>query len=99
MWPKFGNSSISTREVIITSILSGFDQKSQFLEGCSWFKFNNLELAPGMAMKFYTSVLNVRKVWGLVSTFVEVTGEILVGDLFAPPILNRIKSKDVKTSK
>ena len=25
MWPKFGNSSISTREVFITSILWGFD--------------------------------------------------------------------------
>ena len=28
MWPKFGNSSISMREVIITSILQGFDQKN-----------------------------------------------------------------------
>ena len=28
MWPKFGNSSISMREAIITSILKGFDQKS-----------------------------------------------------------------------
>ena len=30
MWPKFGNSNISMREVIITSILQGFDQKKQF---------------------------------------------------------------------
>ena len=28
MWPKFGNSSISTREVIIPSISQGFDQKN-----------------------------------------------------------------------
>ena len=33
MWLKFGNSSISIREVIIISILSGFDQKS--LQQCS----------------------------------------------------------------
>ena len=33
MWPKFGNSSISMREVIITSILSGFDQKNCFIGG------------------------------------------------------------------
>ena len=32
MWPKFGNSSISVREVIITSILKGFDQKTLFFE-------------------------------------------------------------------
>ena len=31
MWPKFGNSSISMGEVIITSILEGFDQKNIFL--------------------------------------------------------------------
>ena len=30
MWPKFDNSSISIREVIITSILQGFEQKNHF---------------------------------------------------------------------
>ena len=29
MWRKFGNSSVSMKEVIITSILKGFDQKKQ----------------------------------------------------------------------
>ena len=33
MWPKFGNSTISVREVIITSILWGFDQKNRFFWG------------------------------------------------------------------
>ena len=33
MWPKFGNSSITTREVFITLILLGFDQKSLFFWG------------------------------------------------------------------
>ena len=44
------------REVIITSILKGFDQKKHFFEGCFWFKFNNLELALGMALKFNINV-------------------------------------------
>ena len=30
MWLKFGNSSISIREVIVTSILEEFDEKNQF---------------------------------------------------------------------
>ena len=33
MQPKFGNSGISMREVMITSILWGFDQKNQFSWG------------------------------------------------------------------
>ena len=33
MWPKFGNSSISMREVITTSILQGFNQKNCFFWG------------------------------------------------------------------
>ena len=33
MWLRFGNSSISIREVIITSILLGLDQKKQFFWG------------------------------------------------------------------
>ena len=45
---------------------------------------NNLGLALGMALKFYTTVskefkLKVRKFWGLIPTFVEVTWEALVG--------------------
>ena len=54
IWPKFGNCSICMREVIITWILKGFDQKI-FFEGCCWCKFNNW-LALGMTLKFYTSV-------------------------------------------
>ena len=30
-WPKFGNSSISMREVTIASILYGFDQKKKLI--------------------------------------------------------------------
>ena len=43
----------------------------------------------------YTSVvkvlkLNVRKFWGLIAIFAEVTEKKLVGD-FSPPIMNRVK--------
>ena len=79
MWPEFGNSSISTREVITTSISYGFEQ--------------NLGLALGMALKFYISVekglkLKVRKFCWLIPTVVEVTGEKLAGGFFAPLIRN-----------
>ena len=54
-------------------------------------------LAIAMSLKFYISVarrlkLKFKKFWGLVPTFLEVTGEKLVGGLFAPPpILNSVK--------
>ena len=58
--------------------------------GWSWFKFNNLRLALGIAFKCYTSVtkglkLKVRKFWGLIPTFVEVPREKLVDALLPPP--------------
>ena len=63
-------------------------------------KFNNLGLALEVALKFYTSVakefrLKVREFCGKIPTFVEVTGEKLVGEAFLPPprsplILNRV---------
>ena len=56
MWSKFGKSSISMWEFIMTSILQRFDQKNIFFGRYSWFKFNNLGLVLGMALKFYTSV-------------------------------------------
>ena len=60
-----------------------------------WFKFNNLGLARGMALKSYTSVakglkLKVKMSWGLSHTFVEVTGKNLIEEPFWPPILNSV---------
>ena len=65
-------------------------RRNTVFKGWSWFKFNNLGLARGMALKVYTSVvkgfkLKVRKFWGLLPTFVEVTREKLVVGFFAPP--------------
>ena len=62
-------------------------------------------MTRGMALKFYTSVtkglqIKVRKFWGLISTFVEVTMEKLVGVSFCtPPILNRVKGLLLKKIK
>ena len=47
-------------------------------------------LALGMALKFYISMakglkLKLGKFYGLISTFVEVTGGKLVGGPFCPP--------------
>ena len=90
MSPKFGKSSISMREVTITSILWGVDKKTAFLEGWPCFKFNNLGLALGTNLRFYTSVgkgwkLKLRKFLGLIPMFVENTGEKLVGGIFCTP--------------
>ena len=75
-------------------------RKTAFFEAWYWFRFNNLGLALGTNLKFYTSVakrskLKVRKFWELIPTFVEVTGEKLVGGgLFTPPpILNRVNTE------
>ena len=53
-------------------------------KGWSWFKFNNPGLALGTNLKLYTSMakglkVKVRKFWGLIPTFVEVTGKKPVG--------------------
>ena len=56
-------------------------------------------LALGMTLKSYASVAKglkqkVRKCWELIPTFAEVTGEKLVGGLFAlPPIQNGVNLK------
>ena len=57
MWPKFDNSNICMREVIMTSVLfKNLNGKTNFFEGCSWFKVNNLGQTLGMGVNFYTSV-------------------------------------------
>ena len=42
LWPKFGNCSISTRELIIALILIGLDWKSSFWKRWPCFESNNL---------------------------------------------------------
>ena len=50
-------------------------EKPIYFEGGSWFNFNNLGVALGMVLNFYTSVakglkLKLRKFLGLNRTFV-----------------------------
>ena len=77
------------REVIITSILQGFDQKNHFFVRWSWFEFNNSGLALGIALKFHASVakglkLKVTRFLGLIPTFIGVTGEKWKEGPFSP---------------
>ena len=76
-------------EVIIPQFYRDLTSKNTYFEGWSSFKFNNLGLALAMALKFYTSwakglKLKVRKFLELMSTFVEITGEKLIGGTFLP---------------
>ena len=60
MWPKFGNSSVSMREVAITSIFTNLTEKTKFFEGSTWFNFNNLGLAVYMTLKFVSKGLKLK---------------------------------------
>ena len=89
--PKFGNSSISMRDVISQpQFYRDLTRKTAFFEGWPRFKFNNLGLALGKNLKCYISVakgvkLKVRIFWRLIPTFVDVTGEKPVGGrVFCP---------------
>ena len=78
------------REDIITSQFhKNLTRKTTSFEGWFRFKLSNLGLALGMTLKFTTSVekgskLKVRRFLSICPKFVEVTGEKLVGGLFAP---------------
>ena len=78
-----------------TQFCKDLTRKTAFFEGWSRFKFNNLGLSLGTNFKFYTSLgkglkLKVRKVWEVIPTFAEVTGEKRVGGAFlhSPPQKN-----------
>ena len=65
-------------------VIMNLTRKTAFFEGWPWFKFNNLGLALGTNLTFYTSMakglkLKVRNFWMLIPTFAEVTEEKLVG--------------------
>ena len=80
LWAKCGNSNICMREVIITSIFYGFDQKKQFCRGSLLVQaqqvrtYTNYDLETlhhfGKRVK-----TKIQKVWRLISTFLKVTGK------------------------
>ena len=70
-------------------------RNTALFEGWSWFKINNLGLALGANLKFYTSVakglkLRVRKFWRLILLLLKLMANTGRG-AFMPPILNRVK--------
>ena len=89
------------KKLSYTQFYKDLTRKSTFFEGWSCFQLNNYGLALGTDLKLYKSVakgltLKVRKFWGLISTFAEITEEKLVGGgrPFSPPppqFLNRVK--------
>ena len=67
-------------------------RKTAFFKGLSWLKFDNLGLALCTSLKVYANVakglkLKLRKFWGLIPRFAEVTGKKLIGVPFCPPLL------------
>ena len=52
MWPKFG----TWEKLLEPQFYKDLKKKKHLLKGWSWFKFNNLGVTLGMALKFYTSV-------------------------------------------
>ena len=98
MRTKFGDFTTSMKEISQPQFYKGLTRKTNLFEVISWFKFNNLELILGMALKFHTNVakwlqLKVRKsLEKLIPAIVEVTGKRLVGGLFGV-LMNRIKKK------
>ena len=94
---RFGYCSISMRKVIKLNFKRIWPEKLLFLRSGLG---SSLGLPLVTTLKFYTSVakllkFKVRKFWELNPTFVEVTGEKLVGDLFCPHILDRVNSLSV----
>ena len=66
-------------------------RKTTFFEGSPWFKVNYLRQALSMALKPYASVakrlkIKVRKCWGLIPMFEEVTVEKLLSGVFLPSL-------------
>ena len=91
MWPSFLILAFLWETLSQPQFYKGLSKKTTFFEGWSWFKFNNLRLTLSTKLKFNTSVekrfkLKVRKLGRPHPTFVEVTGEKLVGCLFASPL-------------
>ena len=56
MSPKLGNYSIFMKWVILSLFYENLTKTTNFFEGWSLFKSNNLGLALGMVMTFYIIV-------------------------------------------
>ena len=61
MSPKLGNYSIFMKWVILSLFYENLTKTTNFFEGWSLFKSNNLGLALGMVMTFYIIVVKELK--------------------------------------
>ena len=78
-------------EVIITSILQGFDKKNHFFEGWSWLKLNNLGLIKLLHKCGKTVVTKSQKCLGANSCVCRSYRRKTGREAFLPPpILNRV---------
>ena len=82
-WKGAANQKCSHKGATLKEKRWRFEQKNDFFDGRSWFKFNNLGLVPSMTLKICSSgskglKVKVRKFWGLTPTFREVAGKKLV---------------------
>ena len=101
-WKKGYGVIIFVHDVTNQILLQGFDQKNHFFEGCSWIKFNNLELALGMALTLHQCDKKVKTKSQKVlraNSYICISYRVKIGwgCLFAPPpplpIFNRVKIK------
>ena len=92
---KFGITTISNKKVIITSVLQDFEQKTTFfwevvLVQIHWFGTGS-RFKTGSGIKVLRQCrtelkLKVRKILGLIPSFVEVAFEKLIRGSFAHPL-------------
>ena len=80
IWRMFGKFKISIEKLSLLQFYKDLTRKTLFVEGWSWFKFNNLALALGMTLKCHKNVakeskLKVNMFWKLSPNFRKVTGE------------------------
>ena len=56
IWPMFGKFKISIEKLSLLQFYKDLTRKTLFVEGWSWFKFNNLALVLGMTFKCHKNV-------------------------------------------
>ena len=94
MKSKFGNISISKKNVTIISLLQDFKHKKHFFfrsgRGSNSIIWTGSRFKTGSGIKVLPQCgtelkLKVRKIWGLIPSFLEVAWEKLIGGSFTHP--------------
>ena len=61
MWLSLVTLALLREKLSQPQFYKDLTRKTTFSEGWSWFKFNNLGMELGMALKFYTSAVKELK--------------------------------------